>query len=358
MLNFFEIKFNRVIIHKIIAKTKDSETASVVLKNQIINLDQDSELIIIDRLNEATKSSKFFNLTIENTLESSFFGYAKDLHDSSDQDFIKYSGKIAQILADSQSLASVPGGFLIVAEGKLSSSQRKVVVVIKAESQDALYFENYSLKTLNDIFLSPSRKFFKFGVLYEMSTAEKEQIPFDEYPNNEWAALIFDEQFRPDSSLAEYFYKDFLGFTTFYNDKLQTRRFYVEAERHIFDNILDIDEKRDMIGLLDTEFAQTKEKEEFSPQEFVDKYIHDEELNNTIKEELVANMPSTIKKDISLIKSKLFKKSINFTSKIKISGDTDNINENMEIIQNEDDLKELSTQQDTYTIVKIKGKPI
>ena len=64
-----------------------------------------------------------------------------------------------------------------------------------------------------------------------------------------------------------------------------------------------------------------------------------------------------ILKDISLITSKINTKKIQFPGKVKISAPTAAMDTSVELITTPEQLQSLSTSQETYTIVKIMGKP-
>jgi hypothetical protein len=357
MINFFDVNFDRVIVHKIIAKTQDTDAGNVLRADGLVDVSPQTIQTIQDRLYDAASGSKFFQLAISDSTESSFYGYAKDLHDSHEERFIDYTGKTAELMAESMKTGTIPGGYLIILEGKTDRTEKKVIVAIKAEMHNAMSLKNNEINLIDDVFLSPSKKFFKFGLLFEYNEPQKEEFEDMDFPNDKWGAFIFDQQFRPESSLAEYFYRDFLGFTTEKNGKIQSRRFYNETEKFIMDNVLELNNKKDMLNLLDYEFTQNNQEVDLSPRDFADTYIHDEALNQDYKDDIVDYLPSVIEKDSSLIKSKLFNKRIAFPNNIKIAGSKDAIDANVEIIENEEDLRELSTLQEGYTIVKIKGRP-
>ena len=79
MINFFDVNFNRIIVHKIVPKTKDTDTGNTLLADSLVVVSPQTVQTIQDRLYDAAASSKYFQLTIEDSTESGFFGYAKDL---------------------------------------------------------------------------------------------------------------------------------------------------------------------------------------------------------------------------------------------------------------------------------------
>lgn len=357
MVNFFDVNFDRIAVHKILPKTRDTDSGLVIHSNELMEVSPNTVQIIQDRLYDAASSSKYFQLAVEDDSESSFFGYAKDLHDCDDKKYLNYTGKIAELLADTMIKGTIPGGYLIVVQGMTDRTNKKVIVAIKADVYDVVTVNGNAIDIIEEVFLSPSKKFLKFGLLSEYNEPQKEDFQEFEFPNNHWGAFIFDQQFRPDSTLAEYFYNDFLGLTAEYNGKIQSSRFYRETENFILKNVLGLGDKTDLLNLLDYEFTQNTHDSDISPREFADAYIHDEGLNQDFKDDVAEYLPSVIEKDASLIKSKLFNKKVEFPNGIKLSGSKDAIDANIEYITTQEQLKELATNQDSYTIITIKGKP-
>lgn len=357
MINFFDVNFDRIIVHKIIPKTPDTDAGNVLRSETLVDVPIGTLQTIQDRLYDASMSQKYFQLAIEDSTESGFYGISKNLHGYNDEMFIRNTGDIAELLAQSLKTSSISGGYLVLLQGMTDRTNKKVIVAIKAEMHNAMSMNNNTIKLIQDVFLSPSKKFLKFGLLFEYNAPQKEEFEEMEYPNNTWGAFIFDQQFKPNSSLAEYFYRDFLGFTTEFNGKIQSHRFYKDTEKFILDNIIDLNDKTDMLKLLDYEFTQNNQEIDLSPKEFADSYIHDEKLNQDYKDDVSEYLPPVIEKDSTLIRNPLFNKKVFFPNGIKVTGSKDAIEANVEIIQTQEQLSELSTLQEGYTIVKIKGKP-
>lgn len=357
MVNFFDINIERVAVNKILPKTKHTEAGQVIYIQQLVDLSPATVQMVQDRLYDAALSSKYFQLGIEDDSDSGFFGHAKDLHASDDNKFIEYSGAIAELLADTMVTGTIPGGYLLVVQARTDRTDKKVIVVIKADVHDVVTLNGNAINIIEEVFLSPSKKFLKFGLLFEYNTPQKEDFSGFAFPNNEWGAFVFDQQFRVDSKLAEYFYRDFLGFTTKYNAKIQSANFYNETENFIMKNVLGLNDKVDLLNLLDFEFTQNISEADISPREFADKYIHDEALNEDYKDEIAEYLPGIIEKNASLFKNRLFNKKISFRNNIKLTGSKDAIDANVQIITNQEELKELPEALGDNTILLIKGKP-
>jgi hypothetical protein len=89
--------------------------------------------------------------------------------------------------------------------------------------------------------------------------------------------LLLDNQFRIDSKPAEYFYKDFLGFSVENNPKIQSKRFYEATENFIMNSIDSLDQKNTMLDALHAEFQIESEEEtlEIDPLIFVSQNFED-----------------------------------------------------------------------------------
>lgn len=358
MINFFDLNIKRTAVHRLIAKEPGQPYAQIIESENLLNLDENVAYTILERLSNASeKKNKTFNLSIADTADSSFFGFAKEFSVLNDQSFLSHSVKISQKLAIAQTSARLPGGYVIVIDAEKNNSKNRVAIVIKAELHDALIFYQDSLRLLEDVFLSPSQKLFKFGVLHEYDEHEKVELHVNlEYPNDSWGGMLYDEQFRVESKPAEYFYKDFLGFGTERNGEIQSKRFYDKTENFIKNYYEDYVEKKEMLSKLNDTFTK-EESQELSANEFSNKLIGSDELKKQYDNEVSSKMPEIIKKNPSLIRNSLVSKRINFPGNVKITGPAENIDSNVEIIDSDEDLKNISTMSSSYTIIKIAGKP-
>jgi hypothetical protein len=212
--------------------------------------------------------------------------------------------------------------------------------------------------------MTPETKLFKFGIIYQYEPWERvellnedgDEIDGVDEIDSEWGAFLFDDQFRPDSKPAAYFWRDFLGFSLEDNAKIQSKRFYDATEKFLEANVPEFEERRELLQALDLEISSSDE-EMFRPQDFTDSYIHDREKAEIFHQQVARHMPETIVKDIALLTSKINTKKISFPGKVKISAPSTTLETNVELITTQEQLSNLSTQQETYTLVKIMGKP-
>lgn len=356
MIDFNNLLVNRLIIHTINPKQDNQDSATVDSSNEITAVDHNALEIIRTRLIDAAgRNSKAFELEIENFNQDSFFALSNDLGDISDQEFISRTIEIAELLADNQRKVSIPGGYLLILDCLDNDNNLPIVIVIKAEPHEALQYSSISGQTqvnvLHSVFLSPSQKLYKIGIVYR-KTNEDSVAPIPQY-----GCFLYDDQFRIDSHPAEYFYKDFLGFTIGSNSKIQSQRFFDKTENFIISNVQEIDTKTLLLSSLKNEFA-INQNDIINPNNFANTFIPNENgLRDLYFVEVCQELPLSIVKDIVLIKNRLNKRKIDFPSNINLSGPEEGFDNRVEIINDQEVVENLDVKNPNYTIVKISGKP-
>lgn len=353
MIDFNNFKINRLIIHTILSKSNNQDSATCVESNEIIPIDDRAIDIIKQRLIDAAgKNSKAFELEIENTTPGSFFQLSNDVMFQNNEMFIGRTKNIARILSQSQRSSSIPGGYLLFLDCKDIVTNFPIIIVIKAEPHDALqYSERFGINVLDKVFLSPSQKLFKIGILYKKNNEVSDNI------NYHFGCFLYDDQFRTESHPAEYFYKDFLGFSVGNNAKIQSQRFYDKTKDFILNNVIDLDLKASLLSALKNEF-NINQNDTINPIYFASTFMPNE---NDIRDLYIANvcqeMPHSIVKDSTLIKTRISKRKINFPKKISIEGPEESFDTRVKIIHNYDDLNTENFNSSVYTFLRISGKP-
>ncbi len=357
MINFYDLDFKRVAMHQIVAKSDGMEHASVVPDKNLFYLTEDVINVIKERLAKSTdKVSKAFILEIENYAGGSFFSYVFKLKHQSHQDFIESSIATAELLAEAQTKNTMPGGFFVLIEA-YTKTEEAVYIAIKAEYQAGLRYEIHEQKStiqlLDDIFLSNTAKFYKVGVIFERNIPEEDLA----YPNNEFGCYLFDAQFAPDSKPADYFYKDFLGFTADKNAKIQSLRFFKQTENFIHNYMPVFDEKNDMLTVLKQEFT-TNEEQAINPVDFAKTYIHNDDIRDSYYNEVATYIPEIVVKDTSLIRSQLEKKKLTFANKVAITAPERTFDFSVKMIKSKEELDDIDWTNSEFTLILINGKPI
>lgn len=354
MIDFPNLSIKRAIMHTIEAKLPSQDNASVNYESELVNLTEEVIGIIKQRLVDAAgKNSKAFELEISNTNSDSFFDLVSDLKEKPNNEFITISRNIADLLAENQKRTIIPGGYLVIIDAEDSETGLARYIIIKAEPHQALRLRNQNgrsqIELLRKVFLSPSQKLYKIGIIYEKSAQH------DLSPSQRYGCFLYDDQFRADSHPAEYFYKDFLGFSVDSNAKIQCKRFYDKTEMFIKENISDLGARKELINALRTNFTVNNDSL-ITPFNFSQSYIPESKRDLYISQ-VVNELPSSFVKDSVLLDFTLRRRKIDFPKNINIVGPEELFDQRVEIINSEDTLNELNFDHPEYTIMKIKGKP-
>jgi nucleoid-associated protein YejK len=356
MIDFNNLLVNRLIIHTINAKQDGQDTATVDASNEISEIDHNVLEIIRNRLIDAAgRNSKAFELDIENSNPHSFFELSNQISELEEEVFIQRTTEIAELLADSQRRISIPGGYLLILDCLDNECNLPVIIVIKAEPHEALQFSinggHTQVNVLHKVFLSPSQKLYKIGIIYKKTSLESENV------NEQFGCFLYDEQFRADTHPAEYFYKDFLGFTVGNNSKIQSQRFYDKTKNFILTHVKDSDTKTLLVSALKNEFS-INQNDTINPINFATTYLPTEfGLRDTYIADVCQELPFSFVKDDTLIRPKLAKRKIDFPSNINLIGPEEDFDNRVEIISDSDSIQNLEADNPKYTIVKISGKP-
>lgn len=355
-INFNNLVVSRVIMHTIVAKRPMEKTATVKYETSIMELSDTVKNTIIERLIDSVgRESKAFELELGQIDNGSFYDYCKDINSLDNVGFIKSSQDIAGLLAEKQKRAAISGGYLIVIDSYDNTTRKSISIIIKAELHEALQLKKSEVSQKNElellkVFLSPSQKLFKIGILYQ-----KPNISNSVAPNDVFGCILYDDQYRSDGTPAEYFYKDFLGFTVDKNHKILTKQFFDRTTSFIKENVNDTKQKNDLLIVLRTHCTVNTSSiitpAEFGRATFIptlfDRYISD----------VTANFPASFVKDNGLIVNTLSKVKYDFPDKIKLTGPTSNFEDKVNIINSMAELENLDPNDSNYTIIKIVGKP-
>lgn len=355
MINYNALTIRRVIMHKVIAKTAASESATVEYETAILGVEPNVISMIKQRLIEAAgKNSRAFELELSNISPGSFYELCFDLSQQNDSQFIARSGAMADLLAGAQNRSYMSGGYFILIEAQDPTDMSAVYVVIKADLHEALKYEagdtQSKIQFLDKIFLSPSQKLFKLGILYEKT------IDQTKTGNERFGCFLFDDQFRSDGKPAEYFYKDLLGFSIDKNHKIQSKLFYDKTESFIFSNISDSKKRKDLIGALKSVFSVSVDGL-INPTSFAESVFEPGAVRDSYKAQVARSLPSSFVKDRTLVDHALNTRNFNFPDKIKVVGPEVNFDHKVQIIDSQESMSGLDPSSSEYTILKIKGKP-
>lgn len=295
-------------MHRIIAKKNDAD-AMVEASNSLIEVTDDLRILLVKRLiTSFGRQSKSFKMTLEDADNNECFDLIKNLHAKIDEEFLRDSISLANILADSQNAKNIPGGFFIVLDCKCQ--EKSVYVILKAEPHGAIGVNGLIVNVFKDIILSPAQKMYKAAVFQQVDEGLN-AYNFDMY--------LFDDSFSFDSRLAKYFYRDFLGFSISENSKLQTKIFYDEFIAQIKRAYAeDLENQMRLTNLLE---AEIESNVTINPNGIIRKIVpldkRDEFISGILSR---PGLEQSFIKDPTLIKSRLAKKSFKITEGLTLTG--------------------------------------
>ena len=233
---------NRVIAHKIIAKTRE-EDACAICSDNLLQFASNAEApvseqrVLTGRVNKAINNpSKSFELVFNRDGDNPVHTILNDGNAfSTDENFISTSKELAELLADSQTTLSIPSGYCIVCDGTLNTGEY-FLCIIKADYQEVFNIQGNTLMVISDVFLSPAREFYKIGL-------------FVFKHGDEIKPYVYDDQFSSiKTDLTKYFYSDFLGLKTSDNDIIRSKAFYSDTSDFIDKRAAEMD-ALDVAGL-------------------------------------------------------------------------------------------------------------
>lgn len=318
MIIYNTLRINRMVMHRIVARTADVDHATVEYNDTLIPIDREIEIILKDRLSSSFgRHSKSFELSIENDDADSTFNFVKDIVDMSDDVFISNSHDIADLLAAAQgNKGNVPGGYLLIIDCT-NYDHHPVYVLMKAESHNALNIVGNSAHALQNIILSPAQKLYKSAVFERIGNSNP-------LTKGDFSTHLFDSQFNSGTKLASYYYKDFLGLTISGNAPIETKNFYnlmvSTTESAYADNVDLINHIKDqVVSLLTSEVAT------ITPREAILNIVPEAQRDLFIRK--VANeYEGSFVKNISLLSHQLNNRTVKLGQGLKLFGPTNLFN--------------------------------
>lgn len=282
---------NRVIAHKIMAKTRDADAYAVCSDRPLqFASDTEEQRVLKGRINKAVNNqSKSFKLAFNRMDEDSVYNLLNNpALFSSDDGFVNFSKTLADMMAEAHYSISFPSGYCIVCDGILETGQH-FMCVIKADYQEVFNIQGNTLFVINNVFLSPARDFYKIG--------------FFVFNEGVVTPYVYDDQFSAVKiDLTQYFYDTFLGLKTSDNDILLSKAFYADTAKFI-DNNAPFMDPMDAAGLrsaLNVYFRENAHQI-ISANDFCNNHLAGTGLEVSYTEEVVNKYPRAFTKRTELL---------------------------------------------------------
>jgi hypothetical protein len=327
-IDLADLKIDKFVIHTIPKRTADRTVCQPIYAKKVINLPPVAAASVQVRITEALgKSSHSIEVAFDQYGADSFLQIGATLMHCAEARFLTESRLLAGKLAKAQVNRDLAASKLLVATGRAGGGAKRFLLVIKAEMQDGFAENaNNDLDHLTELFLTPSQKLFKMGIISEELAAKPED---GLYNLDNYAARLFDHlltatETRP---AAHYFYSQFMGVEPVVSDKRLTRDFYEKTRSFVNSCRLGQDEKIDLLEALRVDLKSKNAL--IHVKAFAEQHMEKDERDEYIAFMRAEGFPRTaVTKDTEFVKSRLSRKQrIRFQHGVELSAPADKLHE-------------------------------
>jgi hypothetical protein len=276
------------------------------------------------------------------------------LLDADDTKFVDASKHLARSLSNAQTAGPIKSGSAIFVQGTCSADgeQSRFIAIIKADSDQALYKridgDNITLTYVNDMLLGESQRLLKIAFFIEESEPDngEEHDGVIQRQPEEFSVKVFDHlmQTSGDGDAAAYFYSTFLKCQLSHNASRQTKQFYEVVNEFIDQLVVPQAEKVELRGDLIAYLRGNRATLE--PRAFAQDVFPQAQQDAFVRKCRDSGITQAISKDLDLLKGKLRRQSVKFTSNVTLYAPPDAFRESVKI---------LGTSADGWTELKIRG---
>lgn len=349
-MNIANVNIARVIAHEVVRASQIQERPPV-LSDDLVTLDDKGKSLVTRRLVDTVASgSHCVDVTVDDSSAGSPFDKASRMLDVNDDDFVLNSKQLAGTLSTSQTAGPIKGGSAIFVQGTCVADgrQSRFIAIIKADSDQALYKrvtgESITLTYVNDMLLGESQRLIKIAFFIEDERHAGEPPP-NRHPDD-FSVKVFDHlmQGSGNGDAAAYFYSTFLKCKLAHNAARQTKNF-LEVTRSFIDQLPISQADRvayhgDLISYLRQNCATLE------PRTFAQHVLPQEQQDAFIRVCRDAGITGAFSKDVALVKGKLRRQSVKFSSNVTLYAPSDIFREAIIIT---------GTAEDGWTDIRIRG---
>ena len=329
-VQFVSWRLDRVVVHEIFLR--DQERVPPTYGTSLLSLERRANEIFLKRVQDAVSNdSKCIEMRIVKTEAGSFLSHVKNLLAAeSDEEFLALAKPFADLLTDAQTSRGIPAGILIIFTGTVSPFSYRFVGAMKAEAQDGfarqIGEQGLTLKLMNELFLTPSAKMYKLGVIVETSRNSAPDAPVED----NFSAFVYDylmTKTNRDKS-AVYFYESFLGCGFAQNAARETKNFLELSRQFIFSHPTFTDEQK-YERYADLQSYLRSAEQTVHTATFAERYMASPQDRDAYTNFMRDNEFPTISvpKDTRDIADRLKTRKVNFGSSIKLSGPADKMDQ-------------------------------
>lgn len=345
-----DISISRAIAHDVV-RAPQLEEAPPQLSDELVVLDSEGEALVAKRLVDTVASgSHCVDVTVDDSSPGSPFDLATSMLDDEDDDFVEKSQGLATSLSQSQTAGTIKSGSAIFVQGTClaDDAECRFLAIMKADSDQGLYKRTragrITLTYVNEMLLGESQRLIKIAIFVEETP--KGEDDDGTRSTSEFSVKVFDHLMSAGGGgeAAAYFFRAFLRCKIAHNAARQTKQFF-ELTRKFIDNLeLDAIDKASFKGDLISHLRGNRGVIE--PRSFARDVLPEEYQEAFVRECRQAGITKAFSKDTTLVKGKLKKQSLRFSSNVTLLAPSEIFREAIKIGK---------VTSDGWTEVKIKG---
>jgi hypothetical protein len=349
-MNIANIEIIRIIAHEAVRASQIAERPPL-LSDDLVTLDAKGKSLVGKRLIDTVASgSHCVDVTVEDATVGSPFEKTSAMLDLDDDEFVANSKHLANSLSSAQTAGPIKSGSAMFVQGTCAADGRpsRFIAIIKADSDQALSKrvkgESITLTYVNDMLLGESQRLIKIAFFIE-EAAPDGQSSASRHPDD-FQVKVFDHlmQTAGNGDAATYFYRTFLKCKLAHNAARQTKQFFDVARAFIDEMPVSQADRVDYRGDLISYFRQNRATLE--SRTFAQDVLPQNHQDAFVRKCREAGITQAISKELDLVKGKLRRQSLKFSSNVTLYAPS-------EIFR--DAVKITGISDDGWTELKIRG---
>ena len=351
-MNITNITIVRVIVHEVLRASQLADRPPI-LNEVLVTLDTKGKDLVSKRLVDTVASgSHCVDVTVEDETPGSPFDLTTEMLDLPDDLFIANSKRLASSLSSAQTAGPIKSGSAVFVQGTClaDGTESRFIAIIKADSDQALYKnvdgEEISLTYVNDMILGESQRLIKIAFFIE-DTGSTGTISDARRSPDDFSVKVFDHLMQTSGNgeaAAYFFYRTFLKCRLADNSSRRTKEFYNAARSFIDQMPVSQVDRVDFQGDLISYLRQNDEILE--PRTFARSVLPEDQQDAFLGVCRGSGITGAITKDLTLLKGKLRRRSVKFSSNVTLYASPDVFKKSVKITGESDD---------GWTEVRIRG---
>jgi len=321
-MNLSNITVNRIVTHEVV-RAATIEDYPPSYSSKLMNIDERAKGLLAKRMTAAIGSgSHCVPVTVDDSTVGSPFDFSTRLLRCDDINFVNHSRHLAEMLSAAQLAGSIKAGTAIFVEGTcvLDDFQKHYIAIIKADSDQGLDKSKdgdiISLHYLSEIILGESQRLIKIAILFENRQPTNNALPVRD--SDDFTINVFDHMLQNggDRPASLYFYKTFLRCSLADDSPRKTKHFFETAISFINNLKLPSTDKADL--RVDLISYMRGNRSTIEPRTFAIEVLPEPVQDCFVRNCRDVGIIDAIAKDNSLLKGKLKKHTVKFSSNVTI----------------------------------------